>query len=247
VRSLRSAVRGALLCATLAVGAAAAKDVPPTPQQVQQAAEAVRIEIVPGDGKRIERRLRWKNDAEKKPEADAAPAPWLIGLVRWLSMSGRWLMALLGIAAAIALIVFARRWLRVHAELGRVALPPLPSHVRELDIRPESLPGDIAGAARALWLAGEERAALSLLYRGALSRLVHDHSLPIRSASTEGECVALAQRLLPPGAAAFFKQLVGAWLTAVYGARSPTSPQVLGLCDGFDLHLSPRGDAQAAR
>ena len=41
-----------------------------------------------------------------------------------------------------------------------------PSHVRDLDIRPESLPDDVGAAALALWQRGEQRAALALLYRG---------------------------------------------------------------------------------
>ena len=47
-----------------------------------------------------------------------------------------------------------------------------PTHVRDLDIRPETLPADIGAAARQLWERGEQRAALALLYRGMLSRLV---------------------------------------------------------------------------
>ena len=70
-----------------------------------------------------------------------------------------------------------------------------PTHVRDLDIRPESLPDDIGAAARALWDRGEHRAALALLYRGLLSRLAHVHRLPIRDSSTEGDCLALAARI----------------------------------------------------
>ncbi len=91
------------------------------------------------------------------PKADAGLV-WLLG----------------AIALAVALVA-ARRWLAVHGEAVHARGARLPSHVRELDIRPESLPDDIGAAVRALWLAGERRAALSLLYRGTLSRLVHSY------------------------------------------------------------------------
>jgi len=140
------------------------------------------------------------------------------------------------------LAVCARRWIvlnRGHADRGAVARP---SHVRDLDIRPESLPDDIAGAARALWMRGEQRASLSLLYRGAVSRLVHHFAVPIRAASTEGDCVDLAQRALPSEASGFFERLVKAWLLLVYGAHIPDTELVMSLCDGLDAQL-PAGAA----
>jgi hypothetical protein len=116
----------------------------------------------------------------------------------------------------------------------------LPSHVQSLDIRPESLPVQIGEAAAALWQRGDYRAALSLLYRGALSRLVHEHGVPIRAASTEGECVALAGRRLAPASGEFFARLVQAWQVAVYGARLPVAEQALALCRDFDTCLPAR-------
>ena len=124
-----------------------------------------------------------------------------------------------------------------------------PSFVNELDIRPESLPRDIAAAARALARRGDVRAALSLLYRGALSRLVHEHTVPIRAASTEGECLRLAARVLPDAGSAYFARLVAAWQTEVYAGRSAEATTVDTLCDEFDAHFastSAPADQQSA-
>ena len=100
-----------------------------------------------------------------------------------------------------------------------------PSHVRELDIRPESLPDDIGAAALAVWERGEQRAALALLYRGLLSRLVHAHGVPIRASSTEGDCLALAQSRLAAGSAQYAARLVsvghGGVRRVVAGRRAP--------------------------
>ena len=155
---------------------------------VEAAASAVRADDdLGGLHKQRTWRFRDRNETSKPP----APAPqWLRELARWLAEGGRWL---------IWLLVALRRWQRCSSPRGagsRCAATAvgargarLPSHVRELDIRPESLPADIGAAVRALWLAGERRAALSLLYRGALSRLVHSYAVPIGDASTEGDCV----------------------------------------------------------
>ena len=195
-------------------------------------------------GMHTERRLRWKQEDAPTRERPSS-APWLIELVRWLAEAGRGVMWLLGAIAVAVFAVCAWRWARVQADAARTRAAPRPSHVHDLDIRPESLPVDMAGAARALWQRGEHRAALSLLYRGALSRLVHGHAVPIRAASTEGECVRLAARLLPPEGGRFFERLVQAWLVSVYGARTPAEAEVLALCDEFDRRLPAQAGAAA--
>ena len=234
----------ALVLALAAAGAGAAA-APVTPEQVQAAVEAVRADPLRG-GTRTERKLRWKEEEDTpKPREDDTGWAWFNDFGRWLAASGRVLMWLLGAAAVAVLVVMLRRWIVVRADFAVKAPGPRPSHVRDLDIRPDSLPDDIAAAARALWLRGEARACLSLLYRGALSRLVHVHAVPIRGASTEGECVRLAARTLPHDGAGFFERLVQSWLLVVYGARDPDGPTVLALCDEFDARL-PAGSAGTA-
>jgi hypothetical protein len=226
--------------AAASAGTASAADAAPatTPDDVARAVATVRSDPNLG-GPRTERSLRLKPDKDKRRAEP--PAPWLLEMVRWMSEAGRGLMWLLGAIAVAFLIVFAWRWVRVRADAvaSRSAVLP-PSHVNDLDIRPDSLPDDIAGSARMLWQRGEQRAALSLLYRGALSRLVHDHGVAIRGASTEGECVVLARAALPAAGGAFFERLVGAWQIAVYAARWPDATSVAALFEGFDAHFAAK-------
>jgi hypothetical protein len=146
-----------------------------------------------------------------------------------------WLM---GAAAVALLLVGARRWIRVHADAVGPMLANLPSHVSHLDIRPASLPSDVGAAAQDLWQRGAHRQALSLLYRGVLSRLVHQHAVPIAAASTEDECVALAHVRLDPDRGAYVQRMVSVWQCAVYGARLPSTTQVLNLCQEFGVHFA---------
>ncbi len=217
---------------------------PPTPQEVHDATEAV-YNDPDLHGLKADRELRFKNREQPK-EPDAAPnLRWLRDLARWFSEAGRWLMWL-GMAALAALvIVYLRRWIAVRGEAAGGRALALPSHVRDLDIRPESLPDDLPAAVRELWQRGESRSALSLLYRGALSRLVHEHAVPVRAASTEGECATLAARHLDAERGAFVARLIGLWQLAVYGARLPDGSAVLAVCDEFDARL-PRRVATAA-
>lgn len=209
---------------------------------VEAAASAVRADTDLGG---VHTTRTWRFKKQDSPERVSPDAFWL-DLARWLSEGGRGLIWLLGAAAVVAAIVTARRWLAIHGDAIRAGGARLPSHVRELDIRPETLPADIGAAVRALWLAGERRAALSLLYRGTLSRLVHSYAVAIGDASTEGDCIRLARATLPAERGDFVAALVGAWQLAVYGDRPLANEHVLRLCDDFDRMLPALASATPA-
>ena len=233
---------GIALAAASSPSAAASALAPLDVARVEQAASAVRADPDLG-GIKKERTWRFRDRAQ--PDPPTPPLPWLASLARWLAESGRVLVWLLAAAALAVVVVVARRWLAVHGDAIGTRGARLPSHVRELDIRPESLPADIGAAVRELWLAGERRAALSLLYRGALSRLVHSYAVAIGDASTEGDCVRLARAALPPPRSDFVTALVDAWQLAVYGGRPLATEHVLRLCADFD-RLLPAGATAAA-
>jgi hypothetical protein len=168
---------------------------------------------------------------------------WMRGLFVWVAESGRLLVWVLGALGAALLALFIARLIR---ERGLPSVPKpfvAPSHVRDLDIRPESLPDDVGAAALALWERGEQRAALALLYRGTLSRLVHVHSVPIRASSTEGECLALARQRVGATTARYAARLIETWTGAVYGAQTPEAGAVRSLCDEFSAALDGKGAA----
>jgi hypothetical protein len=250
--SLAMRLAGALLAGCLGLpcpAAEPARAAAPTREEVRAALEALRADPgMPGFHK--EKTLRFKDwdarDDEKKKDPSGGLPDWLIGFARWISEAGRAFVWVLGALLVALAAVGLRHWIRVRADGGRSAPGVrLPSHVRDLDIRPESLPERIGAAALDLWQRGEHRAALSLLYRGALSRLVHGDRLPILAASTEGECVALAAQRLPPERSAYFGRLVQAWQLAVYGGRLPEPDRVQALCADFDTHLAAAAIAPA--
>ena len=194
-------------------------------------------------GDRHVRVLRW---VQRRPAQPAQPSPylkrlleWIGGALRWLGRAGR--IVVLGALAVLAglLAMYLVRALGQRRARALPALPEPPQFVRGLDIRPVSLPADIGAAALALWRRGEYRAALALLYRGVLSRAVHVHGVPIRDSSTEGECLSLAARGLPPAALQYAARLVTVWQRAVYGGTLPGDDAVASLCERFDAALGP--------
>ena len=183
------------------------------------------------------RTLRWKNDDE--PRERSSFGRWIANFFVWLGQLSRVLVWVVGGLLAIALGIALYRMFR-HIEAREIKkIHVVPTHVRDLDIRPESLPDDIGAAAAELWQRGEHRAALALLYRGLLSRLVHTHQVPIRDSTTEGDCIALAAKYLQPERKDYVTRLIRTWQRATYGGRDAPTDEVQALCNDFARALEP--------
>jgi len=246
---LRAALLAACVCgmsgarAQDAAHAAAAASTPavaadPRAARIEAATERLRADPLLS-GKHKEHRLRWKGDGQPdlKPEDDSQLLAWIAAFARFLNDTSRFL--LWGIVAVLVVLalVSARHVIRLRAFRRRGAADSAVSHVRDLDVRPESLPDDVGAAAWALWQAGQVPAALSLLYRGALSRMIHRFEVPITGAATEGECLDLARGRLAPEALRYVTQVVRAWQASTYGGRALSAAMGEALCTGFGSRL----------
>jgi hypothetical protein len=179
--------------------------------------------------------LRWNRTASKTPRPPGW-LKWLAGLFAWIGESTRVLVWVAAAALAGMVAVYLTRVLGTRLAQADDTGFVVPTHVRDLDIRPETLPADIGAAARQLWERGEQRAALALLYRGMLSRLAHVHGVPIRDSSTEGDCLELATAQLPDRSG-YIGRLVRVWQRFGYGRQKVESAAVYSLCDEFDTAL----------
>lgn len=107
------------------------------------------------------------------------------------------------------------------------------THVAGLDIRPESLPDDIRGAALQALDNGDVRLALSLLYRASLSHLLAQLDCPLDAGSTENECL----RALRSNSNAntdqitYLTQLTRAWISTAWAHRPSQQQEVTALAD----------------
>lgn len=208
------------------------------PDQEQIAAAIAKVKADPNLAtERTIRSLKWAG--ESLPRSNSAPAylAWLIQFFGWFAQSARVLVRV-GVALLVGLLaVYLVRLIRARTPSRKINRTTAPTHVQDLDIRPESLPDNIGAVARNLWDSGEHRAALSLLYRGALSRLVHVHNVPIRDSSTEGDCLRLSTPRLKEEQINYVALLIQVWQHAVYGGQQPETASLYTLCDGFALAL----------
>lgn len=192
---------------------------------------------------RMEEEKYWRYVGKKEETAEEPSEGWkaffkflyevLKGFLKGFATVGEAILWILGLLTiAYLLYHFSRNsgWMQNLLPAQRAGRRKLPSELFGLDVRPESLPGDIAAEALRLARAGELRAALSLLYRGALVRLINEHQLDIPLSATEGECLALVQRQRGANEADYFQQLTRAWLITAYAHDTPEAAHIEQLC-----------------
>lgn len=203
----------------------------PARAAVNAAVETLRRDPNLGREKTI-KSLRWVNDNSDEPALKEAPN-WIVGLFQFISQAASLLLWVAGgIGLAIAAI-WVYRALRARRAEQRLPAPGTVSHVQDLDIRPDSLPADVGAAALELLAAGRVRDSLSLLYRGALSRAVHNFSVGIGESYTEGEVLRAVSQRLDPVRAQYFSVLLGLWQRTVYAADIPAAEPIATLCREF--------------
>lgn len=211
----------------------------PSRDEVDAAIAKLRLDPNLGQEHTI-RTLRWKDTKESAPRPADAPT-WLMGLFDYMGQAGSLLMWLGGAILAAFVIVWSFRYFKARSPSTKLARSKPVSHVGDLDIRPDSLPEDVGAAALELLNAGRVRDALSLLYRGALSRAVHGFGVAIQESHTEGEALRVVAAGLDASRADYFRELVGLWQGAVYaGQPAPIAP-VAALCSTFAATLGERG------
>lgn len=171
-----------------------------------------------------------KND--KLDEDD--PAEWVQSLQVLFAGLMKSLLWVAVIVLALIAFVYRKRILALLKPARRKPVPAAPPDILfGMDIRPESLPTDIAAACRRLWENGQPREALSLLYRGALMRLTrHDH-LPVLASHTEGDILQLARQHLGAERMAWLSAATHAWQEIAYAHRPPAAALAESLFSGW--------------
>lgn len=149
------------------------------------------------------------------------------------------------LVGGLALLVWRYRdWLRAFVGQRRARMPkaakPVPAQLFGLELGTETLPEDIASTAEQLW-STQPREALGLLYRGLLSRLLHDFNLPLKSADTEGQVLQRIHQLQQPQLLAFSDELTRHWQNLAYGHHLPPVSAQQKLCNDWRALFSSGG------
>ena len=181
---------------------------------------------------------------EQDDDEFLADDPLFPGLPILLADGLKLLLLILVVIAIIYLVINRERFFGGLQPRQRQRDKPVPTTLFGMDIQPESLPTDIAAESRRLWQLGQHRQALSLLYRGTLSRLVNDHLIDLNDSMTEGDvlnCARLAS--LPEELLDFLQQLTVAWQSIAYAHRQPADDKVVSLLTNWPVHFEKAATA----
>jgi hypothetical protein len=207
----------AVLAAIAWAGAA-----PPVASAAEKSAKAEIREVLKApEFQTSKEAMTWRYRGERKNEkADRPATDFWDNIGAFLAQVSQALLWIAVAAGVVALLFVARRYLPQFLAANPDRYRP-PDALFGLSVTPESLPGDVAGTAARLAGEGRLRDALSLLYRGALSVLVHRDHVPLAEGDTEGDCLRAAHRALPREGSDYFGRLVRAWQSAAYAGRLP--------------------------
>ena len=185
----------------------------------------------------------WSNDTE-----EAFPE-WIIDFLAWLeahqelwqgwSGAAFWLKILLVALFGGLLFHLVRRYRGPLSRLVKSRANEDPAEILfGLDVTPESLPADVPAQVMCLWDEGASRAALSLLYRASLSRLIDRYQVGFHGSHTEVECASLVQARGIESLSDYFWELTAVWRRLAYGHRLPAGDTVRALCDDWTRELA---------
>ena len=192
------------------------------------------------DNKKISHRWIKKDKEKKKRDIDLdfweklgqflEPTAKVFGFIIEF---GLWLLIAIGVAL---LIYFRERWMYLFQDERKSKDEyQSPDIMFGMDVRPESLPENIVDEARKLWQSEQHREALSLLYRGALIRLINQEKVKLQNSHTEGDVLKHASLKLSESKQSYLKSLTTQWQLIAYAHRSPNESNMQTL---FDLWAS---------
>ena len=175
----------------------------------------------------------WDYDPDKDEKQTSMNMPeWLKELVKFIAASIETILWL-ALAGAILLLIYRYRNTLVSFTLPKrqQKINAVPDTLFDLEVSKASLPDDIPAAVLALWAKNQQREATSLLYRGTLSRLIHQHQLSFKQGDTERDCVHLVRKHAEKTVTHYFTQLTAAWELMAYGHKLPQYEDILLLCN----------------
>jgi hypothetical protein len=226
---------------------------PPPTEQVRMPAKrpggtirqaTARVLADPVFGHKVED-LSWRPRKHEQEQA-AMSEPWwakyLIRIAEFLALGTRGLIYVLIALAAVALLVLIYRYRHLAFRDRAPSIKP-PDTLFGLDLRPASLPDDIAGTALAELDAGRYAAALSLLYRGTLVALIRRQHIEFRSGDTEDVCLRRVRGRIDEEAANYFSRLLDAWKRTAYAETPPDATSARDLCQHWARHFAEPGRA----
>ncbi len=159
----------------------------------------------------------------------------LAGVLQWLAIA-----VLAGLLLWLLVRLKPGRWLEQRRSGAEKTLPQ--DRTQRLPSAPEDALDRVLERAEQAWQSGDQRGALSLLYRGALARLWPERR--DQRTRTEGEVLALLrQRSAPDELLSMMQTLTRLWQQSAWAHRLPEDDEFRAIHRRWARHFGAAGDA----
>ena len=236
-RAGRVAMIVMLMLAASTVGFAQTESPDPAPSDVIQ-----EVLADPVFGEEI-KEMKWvfSSDDDEEDESGPTPAVPLEGLG---AIFAAVIEPILWIVVILVIILFV---VQILSRAGSISFATgdeeeskKPERLFGLDVTESSLPDDVVAEARRLWSEGAARAAIGLLYRASISRLVHQDGIELADSATETECLNTVSEQIDAPRHDYFRRLTDSWLWIAYAHRSIEDSTAESLLQGWSDHFEGR-------
>ncbi|MGH1540193.1 MAG: DUF4129 domain-containing protein [Arenicella sp.] len=192
-------------------------------------------------------------DIKDKKKRDAIPE-WIINIVEFFEKHAntlgtvgqlvKWIFWTLAVLLLAYLLFYFRKNIAgIIRSFGKKPdLVKKPEVLFGLDVRAESLPDDVIESTWHLWNSGQNREAVSLLYRASLSRLLHQFGCQFYDGYTENECLQQVSLLANDELHRYMQTLTSAWQSLAYGHIPLEEEVFIQLCDDWQRVLTAEVD-----
>ncbi|MBL8393164.1 MAG: hypothetical protein JNK99_00235 [Candidatus Accumulibacter sp.] len=182
---------------------------------------------------------RWHWRQEEAPAGDDG-RNWFVLLMRLTELLAEVLRGLLWVLVGLVLAGATHLVIRYRQKRAAALPRTAPEFLSGLDLRPDSLPTDIAAAAAAALAGGNTVEALSLLYRGALVRLIQQRQIEFAVGDTEKDCLLRVAGQVPAEVDHCFGEVVHAWCLVAYGGQAFPGERTAALLADWGRHFDHR-------
>lgn len=238
----------------------------PIEKQAKTVKEDVRKIMDSEDFKEWDKREWWewkrKDDAPKKKEGK--PNPLMEKLSKLIRLSFGFIARMLPWLLGCGLLLIIALFIIKYRENWRPGFQK--NKVKTFyTVRPDGqqteefvLPAQILKAAEEAWQRGEHRAALGLIYRGALVYIIFIRKIFLPESATEGECLRFVRQALTvkhpetetvqphdSSLLADFTFLIGCWQRVAYAHLQIANDTFYGLCERWRSYLTAVDELQS--
>ena len=181
---------------------------------------------------------KWQLKEVEFEQSDSSTPDWIKSISIGFAKIFEYALWILLLTAIVLLYLSRAQWLHLFSpQETEEESYQAPDILFGMNVREDSLPDDIIAEAKQLWQQKKARESLSLLYRGALVRLINQEKIPLENSHTEGDILKLSQKSLLDKQQQYLAQLTSQWQLIAYAHRIPMEEAMQWLFTHWQSHF----------